>query len=342
MKLAITGHRDISPDCYDLIYLALWEILTSEEVDELITGGARGVDTISLMFAWNIRKELSIPLKLAVIIPFTIYDQPKNIVNILNSLCDEIIELKLPKSRWAFLRRDDKLVEIADEVIAFYGERAGGTEYTIEHALKKGKLKNVIYLAEQLKEVKVLEGYYYFPQYDVYVLEPFERGTTLQGKINVLKTYKRVNVDDIAERIIALLKNEGVKKGVLMAIPRRTIGKLASVLPVLEKIEEKSNGRYINLGDVLKRVKELKGNHLIKGRLRFSPEMHEVSMELDLTSEEIELYKDYPVILIDDVITTGGSMLGAINLVKKFFLKDVFGIALTGGGIFGKSIKEKL
>ncbi len=338
MKIAITGNRNIQNP--DIIYDVMAEVLTSADVDEVLFGGAKGVDSYALQYCYDIIKETGQKCVLSVIVPFTIDDQPKSSISIIKKCSDNVIEMKQDFSKFAYLRRNNELVNRADLVIAFWDGKDGGTKYTIKKAKEMNKPVEIVRLDEELvaDEITTADNkiYYYFPTEDVFVLEPFSRHTTLGGKIMALKQYKKVDVDAIARDIISILKNEGVYEGVLLAVPRRTIGKKPSVAPILAKIEEISNGKFLNFSDGLLRVKELTGGPIVHYRERYSGEEHAESMDIAPALKE---YSHLPAIVIDDVITQGGSMKGAKMVAKKIFNK-VIGIALAAGGKFSKAIAD--
>lgn len=148
MIIAITGHRDIKKEDIDICYKKLYEVLSYKNVDEILFGGARGIDTCALECAYKIREELSIQVKLTVIVPFKLKDQPVNARRCAEKYADRIIELELPYSKGAYLRRNDELIRHADMILAFYRGKDGGTEYTIKKAIESGKKVKVYSIPE--------------------------------------------------------------------------------------------------------------------------------------------------------------------------------------------------
>lgn len=107
MKLLIAGSRDITD--FDLApYI-------SAEVTHIISGGANGVDTLAEDYADKHRISKTV--------------------------------LRPDYSRYkkgAPLKRNDEMVEMADEVLVIWNGRSRGTRHTIDYAKKMGKKINVI------------------------------------------------------------------------------------------------------------------------------------------------------------------------------------------------------
>lgn len=107
MKLAIVGSREIKN-----IFIA--EYLPTD-VTEIVSGGARGVDTLAKKYA------LEHNLKYTEFLPdYKAY------------------------GRVAPLRRNDEIIDYADEILAFWDGKSKGTGYVIEHARALGKRVGVI------------------------------------------------------------------------------------------------------------------------------------------------------------------------------------------------------
>ena len=109
MKLAIVGSRSI-----DNIELDLY---VSEQVDEIVTGGAVGVDTCAAEYA---RKR---GIKLTLFLPqYELYGRAAPIV------------------------RNQSIVEYADQVLIFWDGGSKGTLSVMKYAHKIGKAYTVIRL----------------------------------------------------------------------------------------------------------------------------------------------------------------------------------------------------
>lgn len=102
MILAIIGSRQLQPN--------LEKYLAHFDIDEVVSGGARGVDTIAENFAKANKK------KLTVFLPdYKAYGRPAPLI------------------------RNRLIVDRADEVAAFWDGKSTGTIYTIKYAQKMGK-----------------------------------------------------------------------------------------------------------------------------------------------------------------------------------------------------------
>ena len=105
MKIAIVGSRSISIDIEEYI----------PPCDEVVSGGAIGIDTCAKEFA---EKK---GIKLTVFVPeYSLYGRAAPIV------------------------RNKKIVDYADEIIAFWDGKSKGTLSVIKYAQKTGKPCKVI------------------------------------------------------------------------------------------------------------------------------------------------------------------------------------------------------
>lgn len=122
------------------------EISIKEGFDTFITGMATGVDIYAGEIVVEI-KQSNPEIKLIAAIPWEGQadkwdDEWKERYNALLSQCDEkeIINKNCTGyHRWFYHVRDRWMVDHSDRVIAFYNGTPGGTKYTIDYAVKKGK-----------------------------------------------------------------------------------------------------------------------------------------------------------------------------------------------------------
>lgn len=107
MKLAIIGSRNISLDVTQYI---------PQGVEEIISGGAIGIDTCAEEYA----------------------DKKKLSKHIIRPRYD------LYPAKAAPIKRNEMIVDLCDEVLAFWDGKSRGTLSTINNARKKGKPVTII------------------------------------------------------------------------------------------------------------------------------------------------------------------------------------------------------
>lgn len=109
MKLAIIGSRNAGA-----INIAQY---VQEQPSEVVSGGARGVDTYAAMYA----AANNIPLKVF---------KPDYQAHL----------------QGAPIRRNELIVQYADKVLAFWDGKSRGTKYVIDYARKHGKPVQIVML----------------------------------------------------------------------------------------------------------------------------------------------------------------------------------------------------
>jgi hypothetical protein len=134
MIITYSGIRDISEDSYNTIYQQVASDL-SNGATELRFGGALGVDTVALEAAYR----YNVDAKLRVFVPWKLRDQPAEARRTVQLCADEVVELQLPRVRWAPLERNVAMLlgrgARSDRLVAFKDDRCeGGTFRTIERA----------------------------------------------------------------------------------------------------------------------------------------------------------------------------------------------------------------
>ena len=106
MKLAIVGSRKLTIDISEYM---------PDEVDEIVSGGAKGIDTCAAEYA------KSKGIKLTEILPE--YER---------------------YGRAAPIKRNEEIANCADEAIAFWDGRSKGTKHTIDYFEKLGKRVKIV------------------------------------------------------------------------------------------------------------------------------------------------------------------------------------------------------
>ena len=109
MKVAVIGSRGFNDSA------KLYSCLEREPISEIISGGAKGADTLAESFA----KEKGIPAK--IFLP-------------------EYAKF----GRGAPLERNKLIIDHADYVVAFWDRKSRGTKHAIDYAKAKGKLVKIV------------------------------------------------------------------------------------------------------------------------------------------------------------------------------------------------------
>lgn len=107
MKLAIIGSRTVNQISI--------ELYIPENTTEIVSGGAKGVDTLAREFA----EKQGLPLT-------------------------EFLPDYARYKRAAPLKRNEKIADYADEVLAFWDGQSKGTAHTIKEFERRGKKVSVI------------------------------------------------------------------------------------------------------------------------------------------------------------------------------------------------------
>ena len=133
MITVVTGIRDLSPESYPDVEMAVVEEVA--DASEVRFGGAIGSDTVALAAACDADPFVM----LRAFVPWTLADQPSRAREVLQLCARDIVELRLPRKRWAPIRRNERMLAGADRVLAFTdGRTKGGTASTIRKARTAG------------------------------------------------------------------------------------------------------------------------------------------------------------------------------------------------------------
>jgi len=131
MIVAVSGIRDLAAASFVDVETAV--IKEATQADTMRFGGAIGVDTVALAALCNVS------IHKTVIVPYRLDDQPHEAAVVVRRCANETLEMNLPRSRSAYLRRNDALLKGADRLLAFSdGRQTGGTSYTIRKAKALG------------------------------------------------------------------------------------------------------------------------------------------------------------------------------------------------------------
>lgn len=145
-----TGHRSYKLGLNGKEIKALKEKLTEligrmadKGITEFYTGMAEGVDLWAGAAVLEIQREK--PLRLVAAIPFIGQEkgwkkEDKEIYREILKGCDETHLLSSTYYPQCYFYRNEFMVDKSDYVLAVYNGSGGGTKYTMDYALKKGKM----------------------------------------------------------------------------------------------------------------------------------------------------------------------------------------------------------
>lgn len=135
--VAISGHRDVSPEDVRRIWAVMKVVVENKTIDEVWVGGARGTDDEALKAALHYRKG-SRP-KLVVVVPDVIAKQPRECWEAIHQ-ADEVIELRNEITHddgfASFQLRNEFMVDHAAALIAFWSGKRSGTGNAVAYAKK--------------------------------------------------------------------------------------------------------------------------------------------------------------------------------------------------------------
>ena len=139
---ALTGHRELPPDFNkNALYDKLEEFLKAG-CDSFFCGMARGFDLLALECLVALKQKYRFYIEACI--PYTGHEnglsraEKKHYLELLE-WCDQKTILFDGYKSGCFLARDRYMVDCSDVVLAYCTKETGGTAYTANYALKKGK-----------------------------------------------------------------------------------------------------------------------------------------------------------------------------------------------------------
>lgn len=156
MTIAVTGHRPNKLYGYDLNdkrYLAIKNMmkgfLIAKDCTDAYSGMALGIDQVFAIAVLQLKSE-GYPIKLHCAIPC--FGHPskwpfasQELYNRILAKADErVIVTETSYSPWVMQKRNEYMVDHADEVLAFWDGTGGGTKNCVDYARKMGKLVTII------------------------------------------------------------------------------------------------------------------------------------------------------------------------------------------------------
>jgi predicted amidophosphoribosyltransferase len=325
MIVAVSGIRDLS--AASIADVELTAIEEATDVDEMRFGGASGVDTAALAAICEA------PILKTVIVPHRLRDQPPDVATVAKSCADRVIELGLPKSRVAPLRRNDALLDGADRLIAFTdGRETGGTYYTIQEAHERGLDVVVVPVLGHDEPMVIDSGLAGFetgfsaPVYSYSRYFGRRHGDPLSELVRRMKAgiAGDLEVRSLAMDLARFAKHEMPPFDAIVAMPRRKPGATDQLEHLAAAIARQLCIRY--LPQHLVRIEEPKGGHVEAYRVRFDAAEHARTMRFVPVSPPVQR-----TCVLDNVITLGGTMEGAIQRMRQGGNVDVVGLAILHG-----------
>jgi predicted amidophosphoribosyltransferase len=330
MIVAVSGIRDLSEASIADVELAAIEEAT--EVDEMRFGGAAGVDTAALAAICDA------PIYKTVIVPYRLRDQPHNATQVAKDCADHIIEMRLPRSRTAPLRRNDLLLDGADRLLAFTdGRETGGTYYTIQEATERG-LDVVVVPVVSLEEVAVetdrfttgLAGFetgFSAPVYSYMRYFGERHGDPTSDLIRRMKAGAagELEVRSLAMDLARYAQRDMPSFDAIVAMPRRRPGATDQLEQLAGELAARLGVRY--LPQHLVRLEEPKGGNVVAYRVRNDAAEHFRTMRFCPPRAP----RVQRVCILDNVVTLGGTMEGAIQRVRHDSGSEIVGLAVLHG-----------
>jgi len=146
MNISLTGTRYTEKKHDKEVYRTLSGFIKQFKPENMYFGGARGIDTISLLISKAIVTKLNFSTKLIVVFPNTKHQAPMDAAHAAVTYADEIVELEneITKENGysSYRTRNEYLVDHCELLIGFPHKRhkvRSGTWMCINYAQKIGK-----------------------------------------------------------------------------------------------------------------------------------------------------------------------------------------------------------
>ena len=138
--ITVSGSRNIDQET-GTIYLDRYLSSLVNQNRIWLIGGARGMDQ------WATEWLLDHKETCWIVVPFTTIDQPNSTQSLFRKV-EKVIELKLPKSKSAYIARNKYMVDRSELVFGFWTGK-GGTLSTIRYAIKAFKEVHVYHIKQE-------------------------------------------------------------------------------------------------------------------------------------------------------------------------------------------------
>lgn len=319
----VSGIRELDPGSIPDVELALAEELAQPGLTEVRLGGALGVDTVALAAACFGPPHV----RVVVVVPFTLDKQPalaRQQVQACRTV--GVLELRLPAGKSAYLRRNDKMLEGAQRLLAFTdGRTSGGTAYTIDRARRLGLEVDVVPVgsvasvavprAERVQQNPLMRGPFSAPVFawSRYV----SRNEGAEWRSETIRALKSGladprALDRLADELAGFVLDTPGLGGAtyVTTMPRRRPGLSSDLDPLAARLCDRT-GQVFAPG-WLQRVDEPRGGEYRGRRMRFPADEHARTMRFVAPEGT-----PGPGIVLDNVITTSGTMEGALRAVLR-------------------------
>ena len=183
---------------------------------------------------------------------------------------------------------------------------------------------------------------YYSVVCDIFALDSHRKGTWWYEVVHALKQEHATTaaVEQVGGYLQGVLSNLNIQQGVICPIPGRAPDSRYAMAPIARQVARvMPDVRCACEGLVRTRAAEkVEAGCKKAGRSRWSATVHANTYRFTVALEKKE-----QLILLDDVTTTGGTMLGAIRHVQEALDGhcSVLPLTLTAGGQFGRGINLK-
>ena len=337
--VVVSGLRDVAPVSVPDIELTMAEVLR-EGPAEIRFGGGRGSDTIALRASGEVRHR---PTQLVVYAPCRAADLPAEARGPVSIYADQVVACRgRPSDPRSYLARNERMLEGAGQLVAFTdGRKTGGTAFTIRAAMRRGvpiRIVPVESAASRLANPEFTDRL--DVQAPVVAVAPWARN----WRSSVIKSLKNGCIPDklelLAAEIATWLDTEAPKaiqkRRWLVPMPRRQPGEANDLLPLADLVADLRPTMWV-LRDWLVRTEEPVFDAFIAyDRTRYPAHEHKRTLAVHGPPK---LAGD--VLLFDNVLTTSGTMVGAMQAVKRDTGKDVPGLAVLYAGDFLPSARKR-
>lgn len=333
--IAVSGIRDLAPASAHVVELAVCELIAAG-VQRFVFGGARGTDTVALAVAAAVASDL----ERLVIVPGLLREQPAETRSVTRHCATEVCEMGLSlRDPYSYQRRNLAMLDEANVLVAFSAGSHGGTANTIRAARHRGI--PIIEVAVERGRPNPAPASRKFPfvlrspdvPVGTLVLAEYVSATRglrddVSSMIRALKAGAdpsawQDELDTTARAIVPYLRRD--RPILLVPMPRSMPQRSYDLAPLVAAVTKLAPDVEDGTGALIRAVSPTGGFKYLR-RQRHTAEEHAASMHFDPT----RLHERQAVVLLDNVLTTGGTLAGAVEVVRRAVpMVDVGAIVLT-------------